>query len=256
MKDRHQWHLLLISGLVLLLASPIVSCAAGNTPPPTPSSPSGPDSGDSGIPCAYSTSSIDPDNDQVKYVFDWGDGSTSETSFLPSGTTGTSSHVWDSPGTYYVRTKAVDSNGTPSGWSPAVMVIISAITTVDLTTPVSLMGPPNGAVLASTSSYCYNERFVLEWERQWTVCEYEFDISLDQSFAQIVLDETSWPPGTGGFCVPCDPFSPAAVIQQGSLDCGTTYYWRVKSHCTEAGRTVASSWSATWTFTIRASPGS
>ena len=53
--------------------------------PNTPSIPSGPASGLSATSYSYSTSAIDPDGDQVKYTFDWGDGATSQTGLVELG---------------------------------------------------------------------------------------------------------------------------------------------------------------------------
>jgi hypothetical protein len=93
-----------------------------NKPPDTPSGPSGKSEGYTGTSYSYSTSATDPDGDRVKYTFDWGDGSTSETGFVSSGETAKNSHSWSSPGTYHVRAKATDSNGASSGWSSAKTV--------------------------------------------------------------------------------------------------------------------------------------
>ena len=98
-----------------------------NNPPNTPSTPSGPSSGYIGTSYSYSTSATDPDGDQVKYTFDWGDGSTSETGYVSSGTTASKSHSWSSPGTYYVKAKATDSNGASSGWSSSRAVTITKL---------------------------------------------------------------------------------------------------------------------------------
>ncbi len=100
------------------------STAPANNPPNTPSMPSGPSSGYTGIPYSYSASSTDPDGDQVKYTFDWGDGTTSETGFVDSGTTASESHSWSNPGTYYVKAKATDSKGASSGWSDSKALTI------------------------------------------------------------------------------------------------------------------------------------
>jgi len=86
-------------------------------PPNTPSRPSGESEGYTGTSYSYCTSATDPDGDRVKYTFDWDDGSTSETGFVSSSETARKSHSWSSPGTYYVRAKATDSNGASSGWS-------------------------------------------------------------------------------------------------------------------------------------------
>jgi hypothetical protein len=96
-----------------------------NKPPNTPSVPSGKSEAYTGTSYSCSTSATDPDDDRVKYTFDWGDGSTSETGFLSSGETAKNSHSWSSPGIYYVRAKATDSNGASSGWSSFKMVTVS-----------------------------------------------------------------------------------------------------------------------------------
>ena len=60
-----------------------------NSPPNTPSTPYGTTSGKAGTAYGYATYASDPDKDQVKYTFDWGDGTTSETDYVASGTQAT-----------------------------------------------------------------------------------------------------------------------------------------------------------------------
>ena len=95
---------------------------SSNNPPNTPSIPSGPRFGMHGISCSYSTSAKDPDGDQVKYTFDWGDGTTTETKLVNSGAIGRASHIWLSGGTYMVKAMATDRKGAPSAWSPRLTV--------------------------------------------------------------------------------------------------------------------------------------
>lgn len=97
-----------------------------NTPPNTPSAPLGPSSGAFEMPYSYSTSATDPDGDKIKYTFDWGDGSTSETGLVNSGTNVKSPHIWYKNDTYFVRAKATDSSGRSSWWSNATAVSISS----------------------------------------------------------------------------------------------------------------------------------
>ncbi len=105
------------------LGSPLTTVF--NRPPNTPSTPSGPTSGHGGTTYSYSTSTTDPDNDSVRYVFNWGDGSTNTTGWYASGVTATASHSWSSPGTYRVKVQAQDSTGALSDWSPYLTVSIS-----------------------------------------------------------------------------------------------------------------------------------
>jgi hypothetical protein len=88
-----------------------------NHPPNDPSIPSGPNSGTTGTANSYSTSATDPDGDQVKYIFDWGDGTTTETNLVNSGTIADASHSWSDAGTYHIRAMAMDSKGASSNWS-------------------------------------------------------------------------------------------------------------------------------------------
>ncbi|MCD6390813.1 MAG: PKD domain-containing protein [Dehalococcoidia bacterium] len=122
----------------------------GNHAPGDPSSPSGPSSGYIGTSYTYSTSATDPDGDQVKYTFDWDDGTTSETGFVSSGSTTSKSHSWSNPGTYYVKAKATDSHGASSGWSSLKSVTITE-TNFRLTTSVS--PPGSGSVSPSSGTY-------------------------------------------------------------------------------------------------------
>ena len=105
--------------------------APANNPPDTPSTPSGRDwDGYSEIPYGYSTSATDPDGDQVKYTFDWGDDTTSETGFVDSGTIASESHTWSFTWselygiTYYIKSKATDSKGASSGWADSKTLTI------------------------------------------------------------------------------------------------------------------------------------
>jgi len=65
----------------------------------------------------YSSSTTDPDGDKISYLFDWGDGSDSGwRGPYTSGTTAFATHLWSSPGTYYVKVKAKDEQGAVSRW--------------------------------------------------------------------------------------------------------------------------------------------
>jgi len=64
---------------------------------------------------SYSSSTTDPNNDQIYYQFYWGDGSNSGwLGPYDSGQTGIGAHSWTELGTYEVTVKAQDSNGAGS----------------------------------------------------------------------------------------------------------------------------------------------
>lgn len=97
-----------------------------NDPPNPPIVPSGPTSGRRKATYRYVTSANDPNGDQVKYVFDWGDKTTSWTGlvFIDSGKSESVSHKWNKAGTYQVKAMALDDKGASSGWSNSLMINI------------------------------------------------------------------------------------------------------------------------------------
>jgi hypothetical protein len=97
------------------------------TPPSIPSIPFGPTTGRPFTSYTYSTSATDPKGYQVKYTFDWGDGtSLSTTSFwVNSGAKASLSHKWTRTGTYLVRAMATNAKGATSPWSNTLSVTIS-----------------------------------------------------------------------------------------------------------------------------------
>jgi len=99
--------------------------APANQPPSAPTTPSGAGQGWEGTSYGYSTSATDPDGDQVSYIFDWGDGTTTTTALGPSGWIATESHSW-SGGDYNVKVMATDEHGATSNWSNPLTVHISA----------------------------------------------------------------------------------------------------------------------------------
>jgi hypothetical protein len=94
-----------------------------NTPPNKPSKPSGTTSGNINTQYTYTSSTTDPDGDQVFYQWDWGDGSTS--SWLGpfgSGVTASASHTWTTKNTFSVKVKAKDTSGAESAWSDPLSI--------------------------------------------------------------------------------------------------------------------------------------
>jgi len=90
-------------------------------PPATPNAPTGPTTGLMNIQYTFTATTVDPEDDNISFLFDWGDGNTSGwVGPYPSGGTGSASHRWAALGTYEVKVKAKDDSvGRESGWSPA-----------------------------------------------------------------------------------------------------------------------------------------
>ena len=64
--------------------------------------------------------------DQVKYIFSWGDGTTTTTGLVDSGTAASASHSWSTAGTYLVKARARDSKGATSALSSSLSIKIAA----------------------------------------------------------------------------------------------------------------------------------
>jgi hypothetical protein len=107
-------------------SGPFLISISANDPPEPPAMPSGPATGQCLISHEYATSARDPDGDAVKYVFDWGDGTTTWTGleYLDSGEESSLSHKWMHPGDYQVKAAALDDKGLISDWSGALAVKI------------------------------------------------------------------------------------------------------------------------------------
>jgi hypothetical protein len=98
----------------------------GNDPPYQPSIPDGPDQGSSGVEYTFSTSTEDPEEENIYYLFDWGDGTDSGwIGPYSSGHIGSASHSWDDLGNYEIRAKAKDIHDGESDWSKNHTITIS-----------------------------------------------------------------------------------------------------------------------------------
>jgi hypothetical protein len=96
---------------------------SGNNPPNKPSTPIGKTNGKIGIECTYSTSTTDPNNYDLYYLFDWGDGTFS--SWLGpyhSGETCEAKYTWTKSGNYMIKVKAKNSNEVQSIWSNSLHI--------------------------------------------------------------------------------------------------------------------------------------
>ena len=88
-----------------------------------PERPSGPTSGKPGEEYIYSSSTIDPFDLDLYYLFDWGDGNISEwIGPYNSGDECSTTYTWQNTGNYDIRVKAKNINGSESVWSDPLSV--------------------------------------------------------------------------------------------------------------------------------------
>jgi hypothetical protein len=106
-----------------LLGDPSLALAEESQEPLKPSCPNGPNTGKAGEEKIYTVSTIDPDGDDIYYMFDWDDNSNIIwIGPYPSGVTCEASHTWTTQGSYEIRVKAMDIHGKQSEWSEPLTV--------------------------------------------------------------------------------------------------------------------------------------
>jgi len=89
-----------------------------NQQPSKPERPSGPTTGKPDIEYVFSSSTVDPFDLDLYYLFDWGEGNFSEwIGPYNSGDECSTSKIWSEKGTYEIKVKAKNENGAESDWS-------------------------------------------------------------------------------------------------------------------------------------------
>lgn len=112
---------------------PTLTIAAFSLAPEKPDMPDGPSSGRFNVEYTYSSSTIDPDDDQIFYMFDWGDGTKSKwLGPYNSGETVYASHKWLGLDNYNIKVKAKDIHYNQSEWSEPASVLIKDETPPDV----------------------------------------------------------------------------------------------------------------------------
>lgn len=96
--------------------SDALTVLVGN-PPRQPTRPDGVSGGWLDSSYTYRTVATDLDLDRIKYIFDWGDGSTDITGFAESGQYVEMSHSWSTADSFDVKVRAMDAAGLESEWS-------------------------------------------------------------------------------------------------------------------------------------------
>ncbi len=110
----------------------------------------GPTNGAVGIEYEYNFHTIDPDEDDVYYYIEWGDGQVEEwIGSYNSDEIATVNHTWTSPDDFEIRAKAKDTNDAESQWSD-----VYPVTIVENEPPRApdISGPPSGN---AGTSYIY-----------------------------------------------------------------------------------------------------
>ena len=118
-----------------------------NDPPLTPSQLTGPASGTVGDTLRYTTSTTDPNGDNVMYGIDFNEDGNIDgwlDILAPSGATIAINITFTSPGVYPIRVIAKDVYGAMSGFSPSKIVTITGSSNDPPETPSKPLGPSTG----------------------------------------------------------------------------------------------------------------
>jgi PKD repeat protein len=131
--------------VIISVGNGTVTVEGTNNDPYDPGTPSGPTARNVDQSGSYSTSTTDPDGDQVQYRFDWDANGAHEysewTNLVDSGTSASKSHAWSTSGTYFVKTQSRDEHDAISEWSSGFAIVVSEIPSKDLT--ISNPSPAN-----------------------------------------------------------------------------------------------------------------
>jgi PKD repeat protein len=114
-------------------------------PPKTPAMPTGPASCYADTVYSYFSTTTDSNGDRIQYVFDWGDGTSTTSPFLPSGTQAEVTHTWIQSGNFNVHVQAIDETGRESDVSVPLVVSVSELPPALITASTG-----NGSVVIST----------------------------------------------------------------------------------------------------------
>ncbi len=92
--------------------------------PPDPPGIYGKTSGKPGITYTYEFTAFEPDEQDVSYYVDWGDGTITDwTDYQASGTPYSEDHIWETEDTFEIKAKAKDIHGGESVWSTLKITI-------------------------------------------------------------------------------------------------------------------------------------
>jgi PKD repeat protein len=154
-----------------------------NTPPLPPQQPVGPSLAQVGATYLYSSAAVDPDGDQVRLRFDWGDGTLSNWSdYVASNTSVSMVHAWQNASTYAVRVIAQDTLGANSSWSEPLTVIISQNIT-DGVPPVAVFPLPVNATVNRPVVFDASESY----DPDGTIISYHWDFGDGGTGADAIL---------------------------------------------------------------------
>ena len=114
------------AGLLYAEETEAASFSSGDNQPPTTPTITGEENGTIRTAYDYTIRSTDPEHDDIKYVIDWGDDSTTTTGYNYSGAEVSVSYMWKQKGSYTMKVKAIDDKDAESEWATLEVVMPAA----------------------------------------------------------------------------------------------------------------------------------
>jgi len=111
-------------------------------------------------------------------------------------------------------------------------------------TAPTLASPADGATIRAHPRRCINKAFTLEWDQHGDARAYDIQIARDADFTEGVLNIIGYEPRLK------KNKAASYVVAKGTLSCGVTYYWRVRSVKDETGQVIHSWWSEPRSFRV------
>jgi hypothetical protein len=116
-----------------LWGNPDLCMSSLNLAPDTPNAPNGPTDGVTEVDFEFSAQTTDPEDNQIYYQFDWGDGNYSDwLGPYDSGDSVHASYSWIEAGEYDIKVIAKDDMGSQSFWSDPLTISIVQAPFVDI----------------------------------------------------------------------------------------------------------------------------
>jgi hypothetical protein len=109
-----------------------LAIANQNQAPDNPTQPNGPTTGGTNIEYSYTTTTTDPESQQVSYLWSWGDINGTWLGPFDSGAPAQATHSWNVSGDYIIRVKAKDVDGAESGWSDPITMHIAGSPRIEI----------------------------------------------------------------------------------------------------------------------------
>jgi hypothetical protein len=187
-----------------------------NEDPVQPDTPDGPLNGAAMKTYYYSSTCTDPDGHRVKFGWDWdGDDYVDQwTSYMNSGESVSTPHVWNEKGTYNIQVKARDEHGGESGWSDSLTVSMPKLRKNHFF--------PN----VITSFLSYRDSFVQRICNLINIISgYDSFIQTDISTEAALLNTNIFGPADFTFTPSFPEVDETVTFEASAIDTATGFYW-------------------------------